>query len=127
MRFVIALLILLVVSGCGKTAKVKATPKAATPAAPTTPPAKPKPDDDKPVVTLDTIPTGRVLFVNRESRFVVLSFQPGTVPPINHRLNVYRDGLKVAEIKITGPQEENNTVADIITGAPHQNDDVRED
>jgi hypothetical protein len=64
---------------------------------------------------------------NRESRFVVVNFQAGSVPPVNRRLNVYRDGLKIGEVKITGPQEENNTVADIVTGAPQKNDDVRED
>jgi hypothetical protein len=41
-------------------------------------------------------------------------------------LNVYRDVLKVGEIKVTGPNRSFNTVADIITGECREMDKVRE-
>ena len=31
-------------------------------------------------------------------------------------LFLYRDGLKVGEVKITGPQRDNDIVADLVTG-----------
>lgn len=43
------------------------------------------------------------------------------------RLNVYRNGLKVGELKVTGPQRDNNTVADIVAGECQVGDEVRED
>lgn len=64
--------------------------------------------------------------VNKSARFVVLNFPIGEVAPRGQRLNVYRNGLKVAEVQVTGPQRENNTVADILTGSPEVNDEVRE-
>ncbi len=70
---------------------------------------------------------GTVMAVNKVSRFVVLGFPIAAVPPPGQRLNVYRKGLKVAELKVTGPQEEGNTVADILSGEVYINDEVRED
>lgn len=65
--------------------------------------------------------------LNPSARFVVITFPIGGVPDIERRLNVYRDGLKVAELKVTGPQRDNNTVADIVAGEPRVNDAVRPD
>jgi hypothetical protein len=41
------------------------------------------------------------------------------------RLNVYRHGLKVGEVKITGPQQEDNTVGDIASGEVEVGDELR--
>ena len=41
-------------------------------------------------------------------------------------MNVYRGGLKVGEVKVTGPQRENETVADIIAGDVQPHDEIRE-
>ena len=51
--------------------------------------------------------------VNVDARFVVLNFPVGQMPVVGRRLNVYRNGLKVGELSVTGPQKEDNTVADI--------------
>ena len=39
---------------------------------------------------------------------------------------VYRDGLKVGEVKISGPTRDNNTVADLISGVANKGDEVRD-
>jgi len=80
--------------------------------------------------TLIVIPenalVGKVLRVNTEGRFVVLNFPIGKLPFIGQRLNVYRRNLKVGEVKVTGPQREDNIVADISTGEAGIGDDVRD-
>ena len=65
--------------------------------------------------------------VNADARFVVMTFPLGGVPLVEQRLYVYRKGLKVGELKVTGPQRDNNTVADIISGELQVNDEVRQD
>ena len=54
-------------------------------------------------------------------------FRPAPCRKPDHRLSVYRNGLKVGEVKVTGPQHENDTVADIIAGDVQLHDEVRED
>jgi len=80
--------------------------------------------------TLIVIPenalVGKVLRVNTEGRFVVLNFPIGKLPFIGQRLNIYRRNLKVGEVKVTGPQREDNIVADISTGEAGIGDDVRD-
>lgn len=39
---------------------------------------------------------------------------------------LYRAGLKVGEVKITGPQRDNNVAADFITGEAQTGDEARE-
>jgi hypothetical protein len=77
------------------------------------------------VIKPDLRSAGQVAMVNVAARFVVISFPPGSVPPVQSELNVYRNGLKVGTLKVTGPQRENNTVADIISGDIHLHDEVR--
>ena len=81
----------------------------------------------EPIVTPATGSIGRVAMVNKAARFVVLSYALGSEPPTGQKLNVYRNNLKVAELKVTGPQSEGNTVADITTGEIQVDDEVRED
>ena len=80
--------------------------------------------------TLIVIPenalAGKVLRVNNEGRFVVLNFPIGKLPFIGQRLSIYRHNLKVGEVKVTGPQREDNIVADISTGEAGVGDDVRD-
>jgi hypothetical protein len=57
----------------------------------------------------------------------VLTYPFGGVPAVGQRLNVYRNGKKVAELKITGPQRDINTVADIVSGEVQENDEVHPD
>ena len=81
----------------------------------------------KPIITPDLRPVGLVEMVNNQGRFVVISFVGSRVPLPERRLNVFRNGLKVGEIKVTGPSRENNTVADILTGDLQFHDEVRQD
>ena len=71
--------------------------------------------------------TGKVAHVNAAARFAVLTYGLGKVPPAEKRLSVYRAGMKVGELKVTGPQRDQNTVADITAGEAQPGDDVREE
>jgi hypothetical protein len=69
---------------------------------------------------------GKVSSVNANLRFVVLTFPIGRLPALNRRLNLYRNGLKVAEIIVTGPQRDDSIVADIIAGEAQTGDQARD-
>jgi len=91
-------------------------------------PGQPKPPASKPVLTPDFRPVGKVARVNLDGRFVVISFSQGDVPKPEERLNIYRNGLKVAEVKVDGRwQTGNNTVADIVQGDVQVGDEARQD
>src|SRR5208282_6504959 len=79
-----------------------------------------------PIVTPDNSLTARVASYNATGRFVVLSFPIGQMPKLDQTLFLYRDGLKVAEVKVTGPQRDNNIVADLISGDAQVGDEVRD-
>jgi hypothetical protein len=78
------------------------------------------------VVTPNDSRSGKVVAYNAAGRFVVLNFPSGQMPKVDQRLFLYRAGLKVAEIRITGPQSDDNTVADLVTGDAQTGDDVRD-
>ena len=78
------------------------------------------------VVTPDNSLTARVASYNATGRFVVLSFPVSQMPKLDQTLFLYRDGLKVAEVKVTGPQRDNNVVADLISGDAQAGDEVRD-
>ena len=80
-----------------------------------------------PIITPGRATTGRVAAVNTAGRFVVLTFPLGTMPPLEKRLNVYRGGLKVGEVKVTGPQLDINIDADMVAGECQVGDEVREE
>ena len=89
--------------------------------APTTPSAT-----LNPIVTPDNSLTARVATYNATGRFVVLSFPVGQMPNLDQTLFLYRNGLKEGEVKITGPQHDNDIVADLVTGTAQAGDEVRE-
>ena len=68
--------------------------------------------------------TGRVVMSNPKAQFVILSLGPGIFPPKGTRLFVYRKEAKVAELRISGSQWDDKTVADILKGDPQVNDQV---
>jgi hypothetical protein len=76
-------------------------------------------------VTPDQSVTGRVTFVNDNLRFVVLTYPLGQVPAAGNRMNVFRNGAIVGEVKITQPQRDDNTLADIVLGEAKKGDEVR--
>ncbi|MGD0085491.1 MAG: hypothetical protein ABSC24_00005 [Verrucomicrobiota bacterium] len=79
-----------------------------------------------PIVTPDNSLTARVATYNATGRFVVLSFPVGQMPNLDQTLFLYRNGLKEGEVKITGPQRDNDVVADLVTGTAQAGDEVRE-
>jgi hypothetical protein len=89
-------------------------------------PAEPKSSSQKLIVTPETGLVGKVETANQNLRYVVLSFPIGHLPAMEQRLNVYRHGLKVGEVKVTGPQIEDNVVADIVEGDSGPGDEVRD-
>lgn len=93
---------------------------------------QPKPDAAKPVesggllVTPENSLIGKVITYNTAGRFAVLDFPVGKLPALDQRLFVYRLGLKVGEIKITGPERDTNTVGDLVSGQAQKGDEVRD-
>ena len=80
----------------------------------------------KPIVTPNYSLAANVISVNTIGRFVVLSFPASQMPKLEQTLFLYRDGLKVAAVRVTGPQQDNNTVADITSGEAQVGDAVRD-
>ena len=80
----------------------------------------------QPVVKPDLRPVGRVALVNRQGRFVVMTFPRGTFPEKDHKVSVYRQGLKVGEVKVTEQTRDLNIVGDLMAGEAQVNDEVRE-
>ena len=78
------------------------------------------------IVTPGSSLVGRIAFVNTTARFVVLNFPIGQLPAIEQHLNIYRSDLKVGEVKVTGPQYDDNVVADLLAGDSQIGDQVRD-
>jgi len=116
--FVCFLLAALGVSGCAShPASAQKSPAPAASASTTAP---------EPIVTPDTSLSATVVRYNSVGRFVVLSFPVGQMAQVGQTFFIYRAGMKVGEVKITGPQRENDIVADLTTGDAEAGDDVRE-
>ena len=64
--------------------------------------------------------------MNTAGRFVVLNFPVGHLPAVEQHLNLYRRGSKVGEVKVTGPQNDDNVVADLLAGDSEIGDQVRD-
>ena len=82
--------------------------------------------EEKVIVTASTGLEGKVIRMNPEGRFVILNFPIGHLPALEQRLNVYRRGLKVGEVKITGPQMDDDIVGDLVNGDALPGDEVRD-
>jgi hypothetical protein len=120
MRMLFCLLVLMVaatLSGCAR----NHVPSTQAPASVLRPDAS----DSSAIVTPASALSGKVASVNATLRFAVLTFPMGQVPAANQRLNVYRNGLKVGELLVTGPQNDESTVADILVGNAQIGDEVR--
>jgi hypothetical protein len=85
-----------------------------------------RPVKTKGIVTADETLVARVLSVNVVGRFVVLNFPQGRLPKLDQQLFLYRKGLKVAEVKVVGPQQDTCIVADLLSGDAQPGDAVRE-
>ena len=91
-----------------------------------TPAPTPVTSAPQPIVTPDNSLTAKVVRYNTVGRFVVLSFPVGQMPQTGQTFFLYRAGMKIGQVKITGPQRDNDTVADLVEGDAQQGDDVRE-
>jgi len=80
-----------------------------------------------PIVTPDLSLAAKVVSVNTVGRFVVLNFPADRMPKPGQTFFLYRDSLKVAEVKITGPQQQNDIVADLVSGDAKTGDTVRDE
>ncbi len=80
-----------------------------------------------PIVTPDTTLRGQVVSVNVSSRYVILNFPVGRMPAASQKLGVYRNGLKVGEVRIDERwRRDDNVVADILAGEAQAGDEVRD-
>jgi len=78
------------------------------------------------LVTPDLSTVGRIVRVNQNLRFVVLSFPIGRTPTTGTRMNVFRNNEIVGEVRITDQQRDNNAIADIVLGDAKDGDEVRQ-
>jgi hypothetical protein len=121
------------ISVCGMLATGCAGGKRTPPAAAATPGAGARPPaatsgtktNETLIVTPENALIGKVAMVNSAGRFVVLNFPMGKMAAVEQRLNLYRHGLKVGEVRITGPQREDNIVADLVAGEAEVGDQAR--
>lgn len=86
----------------------------------TTPQPKP------PILTPDTSLTGKVVKFNATARIVVLEFSILNMPAAGRQLFVYRNDLKVGEVKTTTWQKQEHIVADLVNGEAREGDVVRD-
>ena len=78
------------------------------------------------IVTPDASLEAKVLSVNTVGQFVVLNFPDGRMPKLDQHMFLYRNGLKAAEVKIVGPQQDTSIVADLLSGDAQAGDTVRD-
>jgi len=78
------------------------------------------------VVTPDNSLSAKVVSCNDAGRFVILNFSVGELPRSGQTLFLYRDGLKVGEVKVNADHRNNYVVADLVNGDAKIGDDVRE-
>ncbi|HXF10187.1 MAG TPA: hypothetical protein VN625_05330, partial [Desulfuromonadaceae bacterium] len=93
-------------------------PKATKPAKKPTQPAQA-------IVTADASVSGKIATYNAVGKFVVVSFAGGKMAQLNQTLSVYHNGTKTGDIRITGPQRDNNIVGDVVSGTVQAGDEVR--
>jgi hypothetical protein len=77
------------------------------------------------VITLTDPWAGKVAFVNPEARFVILDYSLSQMPPAGRRLTVFRQGIRVGEVKISGQPQDGYIAADITAGDIQTGDETR--
>ena len=88
--------------------------------------ARPAVAGPAPIVTPDYSLAAKVVSVDTVGHFVVMNFPSNQMPKMDQILFLYRNGLKVAEVRVTGPQQDSNIVADITSGDAQAGDTVRD-
>lgn len=121
----VALSGVLAAAGCAERTD-QAPPATGAPRAGTAhPPAGAATTNSTLIVTPDDTLAGKVALVNTAARYVVLSFPLGRMALPDQRLSLYRRGVKVGEVRVTGWQREDNVVADLIAGEAEVGDEAR--
>lgn len=82
---------------------------------------------DTPAILPDASVEGRIVTVNVPLRYVVVDFDLRQQPALGQQLAVYRQGVRVGEVKITGPIMGTAAAGDIVAGQAAVGDRVRED
>lgn len=88
-------------------------------------PSQPATEPGKVTLVPDTGLVGKVASVNASLHFVVLNFPAGRMAAVEQTLALYRQGQKIGEVKVTGPQQDDNIIADITSGEAETGDEVR--
>jgi len=127
MRNLLVMMILAaaVAAGCGRKAANAPSPGFANLGAVSSGTNAPSPAS-KLIVTPEAGLQGKVVKANAAGQFVVLNFPIGHLPALEQRLSVYRLGLKVGEVRVTGPQLDDNIVGDVVAGEAAVGDLVRD-
>jgi chromosome segregation ATPase len=68
---------------------------------------------------------GKVSYLNRNGKFVILNFPQGALPPVRSKLDVYREGTPVGSLLVTDPVVPPYVSANIVNGSVQQGDEVR--
>lgn len=79
----------------------------------------------KPEILPSNEVSGKVVLINEGLRYIVVDFGFGRLPQPDQRLAVYRQGKKVAEVKISGNPKASNFAADVVMGAVQVGDEVK--
>ena len=86
-----------------------------------TSPARPS----RPTVQAIVESRGRIVVVRPLSRFVVIDFGIDNLPPLGQEMAVYRNGVRVGTVRISGPSMGSMIVADVLAGDARVGDEVR--
>lgn len=110
------LALLLLLSGCASRPKT----------GPSSSPAdRPNSGPGSTIVTPAEPSIGRITLVRASAGYVIVTYTLGQLPARDSRLQVYRNGLKVAELKVTDLSRDVNAVAEVLAGECQVNDEVR--
>jgi hypothetical protein len=128
MRALFLLLVLLIAAGCGgskaSSAKDAGTKSATTKTGEKSQPKEKKKKKDQTQPQLELV--GKVARFNPSGRTVILSFPIGQMPRLGQRMALYRQGLKVGDVRVTGPQIDYHIAGDLLVGDAAAGDEVRE-
>ena len=86
----------------------------------------PAPAASTTIVTPDDSLAAKVICGQHRGPVCGSEFSEGQMPKLEQHLFLYRGGLKVAEVKTVGPQEDTSIVADILSGDARMGDIVRD-
>jgi hypothetical protein len=80
-----------------------------------------------PVISPVNALSGRVMLVNGPLKYIVAEGTLGRLPAADQVLNVYRDGQRVGEVRVSQQARGANFTADIVQGELRVGDTLRSD